>query len=257
MRVEQAIEAHYATIRFTPDFIAEVRAHVGATLADEEAATRLLRRQLTGELRALDAQEDNLINLVATTDDSVPTAKAKIHTKLHDIEHQRQHLTERFTETHEELSDSARLIELCLELLENPQELYQRCDDEQRRLLNQALFEGLYLDHDEVTGHDLREPFALLHRLQHGRHSATDKPDPGVAATRAADSRRAVPVIRNGPSATQGVEALLARLDLVQGSNKTSRVEVPGIEPGSSVALPRLLRAQFTMSLLGPTDHVN
>src|SRR5205807_1749258 len=35
------------------------------------------------------------------------------------------------------------------------------------------------------------------------------------------------------------------------------RVEVPGIEPGSSVALTGLLRAQFTLPLLGPTGHVN
>jgi hypothetical protein len=80
LRVEQAIEAHYATILFTQDFIAEVRAHVGATLADEDAATRLRHRQLTSELRALDTQEDNLINLVAMTDDTMPTAKTKIHT---------------------------------------------------------------------------------------------------------------------------------------------------------------------------------
>src|SRR5690606_1583140 len=34
-------------------------------------------------------------------------------------------------------------------------------------------------------------------------------------------------------------------------------VEVPGIEPGSSVALPGLLRAQLAMPLLGPTDHAS
>ena len=34
-------------------------------------------------------------------------------------------------------------------------------------------------------------------------------------------------------------------------------VEVPGIEPGSSAALPGLLRAQLTVSLLGPTVHVS
>jgi hypothetical protein len=37
----------------------------------------------------------------------------------------------------------------------------------------------------------------------------------------------------------------------------TNLVEVPGIEPGSSVASTGLLRAQFTMPLLDPTDHVN
>jgi len=35
------------------------------------------------------------------------------------------------------------------------------------------------------------------------------------------------------------------------------RVEVPGIEPGSSGASPGLLRAQLTVPLLGPTDHVS
>jgi hypothetical protein len=32
---------------------------------------------------------------------------------------------------------------------------------------------------------------------------------------------------------------------------------VPGIEPGSSVVSPGLLRAQFTVSLLDPIGHVN
>jgi hypothetical protein len=35
------------------------------------------------------------------------------------------------------------------------------------------------------------------------------------------------------------------------------RVEVPGIEPGSSGASSGLLRAQLTVPLLGPTDHVS
>ena len=34
-------------------------------------------------------------------------------------------------------------------------------------------------------------------------------------------------------------------------------VEVPGIEPGSFVVLSGLLRAQLTMPLLGPTNHVS
>ena len=34
-------------------------------------------------------------------------------------------------------------------------------------------------------------------------------------------------------------------------------VEVAGIEPASFGALPGLLRAQFALPLLGPTDHAN
>src|ERR1700760_1160246 len=43
----------------------------------------------------------------------------------------------------------------------------------------------------------------------------------------------------------------------LRGHTSPEPVEVPGIEPGSSVASTGLLRAQFTMPLLGPTDHVN
>jgi hypothetical protein len=41
------------------------------------------------------------------------------------------------------------------------------------------------------------------------------------------------------------------------GAGETAVVEVPGIEPGSSGVLPGLLRAQFALSLLGPTGHAN
>ena len=232
LRVEEAIEAHYATLRFSTEFIASVRSHVAKTLEDEEAATRLLHRQLTGELRALDVQEDNLINLAATTDPGLSAAVSKIHAKLRDIQHQRQHLTERLGETNDELATSARLIELCLRLLEHPQELYLRCDDEQRRLLNQALFEAIYIDHDEVSGHDLKEPFAALHRLQHGQDVATtDKPDPGTPAADPEDSSRAVSRSEDGPAALSGVDALLGGIALVQGSSKPPKVELRGIEP--------------------------
>jgi hypothetical protein len=44
---------------------------------------------------------------------------------------------------------------------------------------------------------------------------------------------------------------------LSAGRRAQGLVEVPGIEPGSFVASSGLLRAQLTMPLLGPTDHVS
>ncbi|MCA1673713.1 MAG: hypothetical protein LC799_16440, partial [Actinobacteria bacterium] len=114
--------------------------------------------------------------------------------KLRDIEHQRQRLTERLTETKDDLSESTRLIELSLTLLEDPQELYRRCDDEQRRLLNQAIFQGLYIEDDRITGHELHEPFAHLHTIQANRRlDHGDKPDPGVITSCAQDTARPPP----------------------------------------------------------------
>ncbi|MFC1429197.1 hypothetical protein ACEZDB_00790 [Streptacidiphilus sp. N1-3] len=48
----------------------------------------------------------------------------------------------RLGDTGQDLSIAAEIIELCLQLLEDPAALYQRRDDQQRRQLNQALFEA-------------------------------------------------------------------------------------------------------------------
>ena len=138
LHIEEAVETHYATVRFSADFIADVRAHVAATLQNEQAATRLLKQQLNTQLRDLGTKEEKLIDLVAGGDETMP--QERIKEKLRDIGRQRQRLTERLDETTEDLSEAARLVELCLTLLADPQELYRRCDDDLRRLLNQALF---------------------------------------------------------------------------------------------------------------------
>lgn len=72
---------------------------------------------------------------------------------------QRQKLYARLAGTTSDLADAARLIELALTLLERPQALYLRCDEKQRRPLNQAIFQALYVEEDEVTGQELHEPF--------------------------------------------------------------------------------------------------
>lgn len=230
--IEDAVEAHYARIGFNPSFIADVRAHIAEVINEEEAATRLLHQQLVRELRALEAREDNLIDLAADG----TLNQAKIKTKLRAIDHQRQHLTGRLNDTDADLSDSARLIDVCLKLLENPHTLYQRCDDEQRRLLNQAIFHRLYIDDEYITDQELKEPFARLHAAQSSReHSPDDKPDPG-ATTSPQNASRAASMNGGGPASPYGVEVLLADMDLVHCSSKPSRVGDTGVEPVTSSA---------------------
>jgi hypothetical protein len=70
-----------------------VRRQLAATLAEEHAATRLLRQQLTTESQALEVNESNLIDL--GIGELTASAKAKIQEKLREIEVQRTRLTER------------------------------------------------------------------------------------------------------------------------------------------------------------------
>lgn len=228
VHVEEAVEVHYRTIRFDPAFAAKVRAHVAATLAEGQSAARLLREQLSKELSALQAKELNLIDLAASGDETLP--QDMIKEKLREIGRQRQRLNERLNEATEDLSEAARLVELCLTLLADPEELYRRCDDEQRRLLNQALFHRLFVDEEGVTGDELKEPFATLDSYCGGRHRALDKPDPN-GGDRAIQAERPASEDRSGPLGLYEVHALLAGIDLGHCSSKPSGVELRGIEP--------------------------
>ena len=104
-------------------------------------------------------------------------------------------------------------------MLENPRELYRRCDEEQRRLLNQAVFHGIYIDEETIANHELKEPFARLHAAHSARRRVqSDKPDPGIAKG-------------GGPVSLGGFEVLLGGIDSAPCSSKPSRVELRGLEP--------------------------
>lgn len=224
IRVEDAVEDHYATIRFTPEFIADVRAQIANTIADDESATRLLKKHLSTQLLSLDAQEANLIDLAA--DASIP--QAKIKQRLRAIEQERRHLSERLAAVSDEIADGLRLLEACLTLLADPQELYRRCDDEQRRLLNQALFHRLYVDHDRITDHELREPFDRVHAA-HSEHSARGGPVTARGSRSADPEAKRAASTGDGSLAFDVIRGLLT--DFVSVSSKPRRVELRGLEP--------------------------
>ncbi|MFD5089122.1 recombinase family protein [Amycolatopsis thailandensis] len=225
--IEDAVENHYATIRFSAQFVATVRAEVARAIDEQEASERLLHKQLTAEMKALDTREENLIELAADS----TIGQDKIKTKLREIARQRRRLEERLTTTTENLSDSARLIEAALTLLENPQELYRRCDEQQRRMLNQAIFHSIYVDDDQIADHSLREPFAQLHAVQ-SDWQTTDVtvPEPRTD-TQPRNAKRAASQKGGGPVATNGLQVLLRGVVSAPCSSKTPRVELRGLEP--------------------------
>lgn len=104
--VEDAVERHYATIRFSQAFIRDVRNQIDTVISEQEKSARLLHQQLSTQLAELDTQEENLVDLAA--DSTLPQTKVKA--KLRDIERQRRHLTQRHDTATADLTDAARLI---------------------------------------------------------------------------------------------------------------------------------------------------
>ena len=185
---------------------------------EQEAAARLLHKQISGQLRELDTKEENLIDLAA--DGTLPQTKVKA--KLRDIATERRRLTERLDTASADLTDSAQLIQAALKFLETPEELYQRCNEQQRRLLNQAIFQGLYIEDDQVTDHDLHEPFGQLHALQR-EHVPEPRSAPASRPRRAGSKKATRPA--GGPS-TSGVALLLKGVHTGKGSNNNPRVDL-------------------------------
>ena len=240
-RVEEAIEEHYATVGFAPEFIATVRAELTALVGDQQQTAKLLHGQITKQLAALDVKETNLIDLAA--DGTLPTAK--IRTKLHQITMERERLTARLNTTDQDLATTAELIETCLKLLDDPQALYRRCDEHQRRRLNQALFEALYIE-EEASGayritHSFKEPFDTLHEVHASTLQAQGvAPSPAPAASleapgsplRAQEST--LPLVGKGAANYSALAALLGGNWKVTSSSGLTMVGDTGIEPVTS-----------------------
>lgn len=183
-------------------------------------------------MRGLDSKESNLIDLAA--DGTVP--QTRIRQKLREIQRERDRLTERLEVTNDDLVYDARLIEVCLTLMTDPYELYLRCDDDQRRLLNQALFTGLYVEDDHIASHDLKEPFASLRALHNDhqlRPEGEPPPDKRKDLSRRPDNKKAVSDSGGGLSFML-LEGFNPGMASARSSNNPQRVELTGFEPVAS-----------------------
>jgi site-specific DNA recombinase len=215
--IEDAVEHHYTAIRFSQPFITEMRDQIDAVIGEQEESGRLLRKQITAQLKELDTKEENLIDLAA--DSTLPRTKVK--DKLRDIARERRRLEGRLDTANADLTDSAQLVNVGLALLEQPDQLYRRSNDQQRRLLNQAIFHAIYIEDEKITGGDLREPFAELHAIQRQWTTPTNpRPMNDKAIQNAVD-----------PCSPSGVAVLLRGLHPGTCSSKTPRVELRGLEP--------------------------
>ncbi len=209
--IEDAVVDFYGTLRFPPDIAETMRKLMDETLEEEEKASKLLHQQLTAQLLRLDRQEENLLDLVANGDQS----SAKVKQRLNGIQRERSKIAQQLDQTGERLAVGAALIENALTLLHDPQGLYEQMAPEQRRLMNQAIYERLYVLDDTISDAAFNPPFDELleardaaSSIKHQKGSPAGTGDPSEVHT--------------GPLAT----ALLDR-----GSNKRVMVGAEGLEP--------------------------
>ncbi len=249
LRVEAAVAEHYRTVQVDQGFANSMREVLEKALLEDEVSQRERHSQLEKRLVQLEEQESRLIDMLA--DGDMP--KLKVKAKLHEIERDKGRLQEELSNVVDTLTNVAEFVDVSLDLLQDAHTLYVQADDEIRRRLNQAVFTRIFINRDEVTGHELDEPFGDLltmqtiyrsgkagERLERTREKAIDtwgKHHPGTSpgtkkgAARMGDAfcGRLIQLNENGP-------------DWAIFWHKPHRVETAGIEPASDLDFRGLLR---------------
>lgn len=127
--------------------------------------------------------------------------------------------------------DNGRALMLrSIDLLSQPQELYRLADDAGRRLLNKAVFDRLYIDHDGVldtiVGDQLNEPFSTVVTYYRERRE-------GQIYRRADAKKNGAQVSLSAVPADGSLVALLESALRDRSSSRAAMVELAGIEPAS------------------------
>ena len=156
--IEAAVEKLYATIHFPEELADRLRKAMDDAMKDEEKATRLLNKQLRAEIDQLNIQEENLIELAGDG----KLAVDKVRRRIAGVQFKRAQAAARLSEDNERLQVGVDLMEKALRLLVDPQKLYLKLSPDQRRQMNLAIFEKLYVRRDRVDEAILRPPFDEL-----------------------------------------------------------------------------------------------
>ncbi len=157
-RIEDAVERYWGRLRVSAGFIEAARAGLRRTVESDQATARSLHTQLTENLQKLAQQEENLLDLAA--DGTLP--REVIQKRMNGILRNRATMSARLEKTEQKLAAVVDYLDAALSLLVRPGELYANATDEQRRMLNQAVFSRIYVYVDEVTEVEFNEPFDIL-----------------------------------------------------------------------------------------------
>jgi site-specific DNA recombinase len=220
--VEAAVSRHYTTVRLGDDFQAHVRSLLDDALLGDLGSLQALKKRLTKRLAELDTKEDHYLELVG----SPGWPKEKIRRKLDTIQAERDEITDQLADASTRLTAGREFFLAALALLRDPRGFYDQGGTSLKRGMNKIVFAKLFVDGEEIVGHELAE--AVRDLIQAERLIRTP-----ATAGRATRGRNASSPIQEDGAAWSGLTGA-DLLDLAlsgQGSSKTALVGDTGIEP--------------------------
>jgi len=210
--LEDAVEAFYDRIRLAPELVTLIRQRLTEVVEHQTKSSRTRKAQIKRELERLDSQESNLLDLVQGG--SVPSPKARV--RLNEIAVRRIALQEHEATVDQDLNRAAEFLDICLSVIESAGVLYRTSGDAGRKLLNEALFEKLWVFAEDIACADFKEPYDVLISVDDSRIVITESSSEGFASLhpcRVRNAEQAAPFL------------------MPNGSNKAHLVETMGLEP--------------------------
>ncbi|GAA1985417.1 recombinase family protein [Amycolatopsis minnesotensis] len=236
--IDKAVITHLGAVAIPDDLRPTIAQRLNEIATTRTPKTEDTRATLTTKLAQLDQEEDRLFQTMGDPDFDQDKAKANMRRVRIEQAATTRKLAQLDTDQLDE-ETTREVFTTALDLLTHPAQAYEHGTDNTRALIISTIYTKLYIDQDDndtttVSNTDETEPFDTI-RAVTNTHT-TNK----------------IPRQHTKKGATQADDALR-----VSGSSHYPSVEVPGIEPGSSGASSRLLRAQSAVSLLDPVGHTN
>ena len=160
-QVEMLVARNWFNEIFTKVTIADVRARVTEALELHTTEADQIVREQTRRLSKLERTRSKLVD--AYLNDAIPVDELKVRqdqlsTELLDAKRQLEAATADVDLLWERLDVVLRLLASC-------GLLYRECDQQARRVLNQAMYERIMVDVDEVTNVQRTPPFAVVQSI--------------------------------------------------------------------------------------------
>jgi site-specific DNA recombinase len=157
----------------------QLRGMLGAEFDHLLASSEAELAELTSRRDQLEAEQTKPIHAYYADAIALPALKREQDRIADELEH----VGSRIEIFHADYAEARAELEDSLNLLGDAAAIYQRGDDETRRLCNQAFFTKLYLDEDNTVRADLARPFGILLDTDMHDRAQTWADDPPLCQT--------------------------------------------------------------------------
>jgi len=159
--LERAVAREVRGLTLDPGFAVEMRRHVHDALTVQQQGEREARYRLSAQLKKLDVQESNLLDIAADGEVAADTVKAR----LRSLAVQRRTLVDKLARSDQQIQRHADVVLAYLDLLERPYSFYVSASEPIKRRILEAFFSVLWIEDesDQVRAQgQVHEPIALI-----------------------------------------------------------------------------------------------